>query len=167
MNFDLEDGMQRAHDMLEEVRENRRRLFVIGNGGSAAVASHIVNDFVNTSRIKASVVSDPALLTCMANDYGYDHAYARIIATQANKGDLLIGISSSGQSANIRNAAAAMTAAGGRVITLSGFKADNPLSSLGEINMWLDSNDYGFVEVGHLFLLHHLADWLKAEANGS
>ena len=62
---------------------------------------------------------------------------------------------------NIINAAKAFFELGGKVITLSGFDADNPLRKLGNLNIWLNSHQYGFVEIGHLFLLHHLSDSLK------
>ena len=66
--------------------------------------------------------------------------------------------------ADIRNAAAQMTSSGGTVITLSGFASDNPLRALGDINIWLDATDYGFVEIGHQFVLHNVADRFGAGA---
>jgi len=154
----LEDGIDAALAMLRGAREGGRGVFVVGNGGSAAIASHLVNDLVNKCRLRASVLHDASLLTCMANDYGYDNAFARMLETHAQAGDLLIAISSSGQSPNIRNAAAAVRARGGMAVTLSGFKEDNPLRQMGDLNLWLRSEDYGAVELGHLFFLHHLAD---------
>jgi D-sedoheptulose 7-phosphate isomerase len=77
---------------------------------------------------------------------------------------MLVAISSSGQSANIRNAAAEMRKLRGAVVTLSGLKRDNPLRSLGDVNFWLDSSDYGMVEIGHQFILHNVADRLRLGA---
>ena len=94
----------------------------------------------------------------MANDYGYENAFAQILAQTAKPGDVLVAISSSGNSKNICNAAVQMTNSGGTVITLSGFAGNNPLRSLGDINIWLDSGDYGFVEIGHQFILHNMSD---------
>ena len=94
----------------------------------------------------------------MANDYGYENAFARLVKQMAKPGDALVAISSSGRSLNIRNAAVEATASGCTVITLSGFAADNPLRALGDINVWLGSSDYGFVEIGHQFVLHNVAD---------
>jgi D-sedoheptulose 7-phosphate isomerase len=84
----------------------------------------------------------------------------------AAREDALIAISSSGQSANIRNAAAEMRRLGGKVVTLSGFKGDNPLRALGDFNIWLDSTDYGMVEIGHQFVLHNLADRIRLGMQG-
>jgi D-sedoheptulose 7-phosphate isomerase len=168
---EVTDRASRAHDaekamaslvtLLKDLRARGGRLYLVGNGGSAGVASHAVTDFVNVGKLRATTLHDPSLLTCMSNDYGYETAFARIIATLASSEDVLIAISSSGQSANIRNAASEMRKVGGRTITLSGFKRDNPLRSLGDDNIWLDSSDYGMVEIGHQFVLHNVADRIR------
>lgn len=154
----VEPGMTAAMQMLAQVRKNNDSAYVIGNGGSAGVASHAVNDLVNVAKLRAFTLHDPSLLTCMANDYGYENAFARILAQIAKPKDMLIAISSSGNSQNIRNAAVQATDSGMFVITLSGFAGDNPLRSLGDINVWLDSRDYGLVEIGHQFILHNMSD---------
>ncbi len=143
---------------LVKVRDDRGSVYVIGNGGSAAIASHVANDLINVVKLRATTLHDSSLLSCMANDYGYENAFSRVLGQMANPGDVLIAISSSGRSMNIRNAAAQMVDIGGTVITLSGFAPDNPLRSLGDVNVWLDSSDYGLVEVGHQFVLHNISD---------
>ena len=158
---DTEKSMLDVVAALKELRERQGRLYLVGNGGSAAVASHAATDLLNVGRLRAATLHDPALLSCMSNDYGFENAFARLVATLASPGDMLIAISSSGQSANIRNAAAEMRKHRGTVVTLSGFKNDNPLRSLGHVNFWLDSADYGMVEVGHEFVLHNIADRLR------
>ncbi|MBI3546729.1 MAG: SIS domain-containing protein [Gammaproteobacteria bacterium] len=157
-SVDIETGMQHAMEILTAARKRDSSVFLVGNGGSAGIASHATVDFVHVAKLRAHTVHDPSLLTCMSNDYGYENGYAKILGHLARAHDVLIAISSSGNSANIRNAAATVTQAGGTVITLSGFKPQNPLRSLGEINIWLDSHDYGLVEIGHQFILHNLAD---------
>lgn len=158
---DTEAAMLGLVALLNDLRQRRGQLFVIGNGGSAGVASHAVTDFVNVGKLRATTLHDSALLTCMSNDYGYEAAFARILSTMASPRDVLIAISSSGQSNNIRNAATTMRELGGTAITLSGFKRDNPLRMLGDINIWLDSADYGMVEIGHQFVLHNIADRIR------
>ncbi|TDR78463.1 D-sedoheptulose-7-phosphate isomerase [Paludibacterium purpuratum] len=147
-------------DMLVTLRHADGSLFIIGNGGSAAVAAHIQNDLVNKGKLRAHVLHEPSLMTCMSNDFGYDQAYARLVRQYARKGDMLVAISSSGKSSNILQAVAAAREAGASVISLSGFAEGNPLSELGDINFWSPSGDYGEVEVSHLFLLHYVADCL-------
>jgi D-sedoheptulose 7-phosphate isomerase len=153
-----ETGVLRAMQLLRQARERASSVYIVGNGGSAGVASHATTDFVNVAKLRAQTVHDPSLLTCMANDYGYENGFARILAQLARPGDVLVAISSSGKSQNIRNAADTVRQNGGTVLTLSGFDRDNPLRRLGELNIWLDSRDYGFVEIGHQFVLHNIAD---------
>ena len=154
----LEAGMVAALATLLEARSKNACVFVVGNGGSAAVASHAVIDLINVAKLRAFTLHEPAVLTCMVNDYGYENAYSTLLERLAKPGDVLIAISSSGRSMIIRNAAAHAASIGAKVITLSGFAPDNPLRTLGAINIWLDSSDYGMVEVGHQFVLHNLSD---------
>jgi D-sedoheptulose 7-phosphate isomerase len=160
--IDTESAMAELLGLLTGLRKRRGMLYILGNGGSAAVASHSVTDFLNVGKLRATTVHDSSLITCMANDFGYEAAYGRILATLALPGDALIAISSSGRSQNIAEAVRSMRERGGVTITLSGFAPDNPLRALGDHNLWLDSNDYGFVEIGHQFLLHNLADRMKS-----
>ncbi len=155
---DIEDGIAELMEMLLLLREEGRCLYVVGNGGSASVASHAVIDFLHVAGIRAFTLHDASVITCMANDYGYDRAFGDILSKVARAGDMLIAISSSGASENICNACRRMRECNGQVVTLSGFSADNPLRTLGDINLWLDSSDYGFVEVGHQFVLHNIVD---------
>lgn len=143
-----------------KVRERQGKVVVLGNGGSAAIASHVITDLRNVGGLCALTLHEAAPLTCYTNDFGYEQAFAKQIAAFAHAGDLLIAISSSGQSPNILNAAQAANDKGMAVMTLSGFKADNPLRKLGRWNYWLDSGHYGTVELGHLFVLHHITDHL-------
>lgn len=147
-------------DRLTEMRKNGRNLYLVGNGGSAGVAGHAVTDFFNVAKLRAITLHESSLLTCMANDFGYENAFARMLAQMVNPGDVVIAISSSGKSMNIRNAAMQAAQNGGMVVTLSGFAQDNPLRSMGEINFWLDSCSYGLVEIGHQFILHNISDRL-------
>jgi D-sedoheptulose 7-phosphate isomerase len=156
--LDLEAGVLRAMQILRAIRERGSRVHLIGNGGSAGIASHVATDFVNVAKLRAHTLHDSSIFTCMANDYGYENAFARMLLHLASKHDALIAISSSGRSANICNAAETVKNMGGTVITLSGFDSANTLRGMGDLNIWLDSCDYGFVEIGHQFMLHNVAD---------
>ncbi|MCQ8782836.1 D-sedoheptulose-7-phosphate isomerase [Mangrovibrevibacter kandeliae] len=135
-----------------------RRILFVGNGGSAGICSHLATDFSKNGGMRASAFNDGAVLTCLGNDYGYEHVFAKQIEWHAAAGDVLVAISSSGRSANILNAVAAARARDCVVYTLSGFKPDNPLRTLGDLNIFVDSPEYGFVEVGHLAILHSVLD---------
>ena len=155
---DLETEITSLQQRLLQLKNERQNLFIVGNGGSASVSAHAVTDFFNVSKIRATTLHESSLLTCMANDFGYENATARLLAQLLNPGDMVITISSSGNSMNMRNAATIAIEKGAYVVTLTGFSPDNPLRSLGHTNIWLDSDDYGFVEVGHQFILHNIAD---------
>jgi len=157
----LEQGMFAIVELLRECRERDGSVFVIGNGGSAAIASHVVIDLVNMAKMRATSMLDPAVTTCISNDYGYEQVYAMQVQRFARKGDVVIAISSSGRSKNILNAIEAARVADAQVITLSGFAEDNLLRQCGDYNLWLDSKDYGQVEIGHAFALHYVTDRLK------
>ena len=154
----LEAGMEDLWRRLNQLRNDGGHLYVIGNGGSAAVASHAVTDFFNVAKLRATTLHESSLMTCMSNDFGYENALGRMVKQLVKAGDVVIAISSSGKSMNIRNAVTEATIAGGYVVTFSGFAQDNPLRFLGDLNLWINSTDYGLVEVGHQFLLHNLSD---------
>lgn len=164
--YELEVAIVSLQDRLLKLKKNHQNLYIIGNGGSAGVAAHAVTDFFNVAKIRASTLHESSLLTCMANDFGYENAIARMLAQLLNTGDVVIAISSSGNSMNIRNAASIACEKGAYVVTLTGFSAENPLRRLGHMNIWLDSDDYGFVEVGHQFILHNIADRFNAKLIG-
>lgn len=133
-------------------------VYLIGNGGSSSVASHIAVDLMKFSRHEAHVLTDPALLTCFANDYGYENALREVIDRYISGEDALICISSSGRSENITRAAAFAHARGAYVATFTGFDWDNPLRAIGDCNYWVPSHNYGVVECAHLVLLHSLVN---------
>ena len=136
------------------------KLIFIGNGGSAAIASHMATDFSKNGGIRSLALNDSSMLTCLGNDLGYHQVFAKQVELHARSGDLVIAISSSGRSQNILNAVKAARAAKCKVVTFSGFTSDNPLRSLGDINFYLDSDRYGFVEIGHLTICHAILDFI-------
>ena len=156
-----QNGFEDILNLLKEIRKKRACVFLVGNGGSAAIVSHVFNDFINIGKLRAFTLHESSLVTCMSNDYGYENVYSKPLAILAQKNDLLIAVSSSGKSPNIINAANHIKKVGGKVITLSGFNKDYPLRKMGSVNFWLNSSDYGLVEVGHMFFLHCLSDHLN------
>jgi D-sedoheptulose 7-phosphate isomerase len=156
-----ENGTQKNLGMLESLRDRGGNLFLVGNGGSAAVVSHILTDFINVNKLNARTLHESSLLSCMSNDYGFENSFSKPLSTLSGENDLLIAVSSSGRSQNIHNAVKSVKKAGGQAITLSGFGEDNPLRSMGDLNIWLGSNSYGLVEIGHLFYLHYLSEHIK------
>ena len=154
----LDAGIAQAIARAMTAHAADNKLMIVGNGGSAGIASHTAIDFSKNGRMRTLAFSDSAALTCLGNDFGYEQVYAKQIEYHGRAGDLLIAISSSGRSANILNAADAARASGIGVITFSGFTPDNPLRTRGDLNFYAPSRQYGFVEIAHQTLLHALLD---------
>ena len=151
----LQDGIKEA---VELILRQDQMIMVIGNGGSAAIASHFHNDLCHAVGVRAMVFNDSSQLTALSNDHGYPSVFERPIKLWAGSGDLLVAISSSGKSENILRAVEAARTRGCGVITFSGFRSDNPLRKLGDLNFYVSSESYGEVEVSHMALTHFLTD---------
>ena len=154
----LADAFGRIAARAKEAHAGGHKLMFIGNGGSAGIASHMAIDYSKNGGLRSLAFNDGAALTCLGNDLGYDQVFAKQVEMHGRPGDVLIAISSSGRSPNILNAAKAARAGGIFVATLSGFDADNPLRRLGDVNLYLASHEYGFVEIGHAALCHAVLD---------
>ena len=148
-----------AKDILVEVKKNKNKVLVFGNGGSAAIASHVSIDLTKAAKIRSVNFNEADLITCFSNDYGYEKWVEKTIDFYADPNDVLILISSSGNSANMINACqAAKRQKISKVITFSGHKKNNPLSQLGDLNFWVDSKAYNFVENIHQIWLLNIVD---------
>ena len=157
-----DEAMQRATDLVHGQTAAGRKVIFVGNGGSAAIASHQAVDYWKNGGMRAIAFNDPALLTCVGNDFGYPHVFEKPVAMFADAGDVLIAISSGGRSENILRAVGAGLEAGCRVVTLSGFRPDNPLRGRGELNFYVPSDSYGYVEITHLAVCHCIVDTIIA-----
>jgi D-sedoheptulose 7-phosphate isomerase len=161
----LDAAVEWAVDAARRAAGQGCKIIFAGNGGSAGIASHMATDYSKNGGLRAWAMNDGSMLTCLANDYGYEQVFAKQIEFHGRAGDLLVAISSSGQSANILAAVAAARKLGCTVLTLSGFKPDNPLRKTGDMNLYLDSPAYGYVEIGHLALCHAILDYSMEWAN--
>ena len=139
-------------------RKNGGKVIIAGNGGSAAMASHVAIDLTKNAKIRAINFNEADLITCFANDFGYEEWVSRSLEFYADKGDLVILISSSGSSKNIINAAKKSRELGLKIITLSGFNPENPLKKMGDINLFANSRGYNIVEMSHHIWLVAIVD---------
>ena len=154
----LGEAFRKTIDDIQALNAAGNTLRFVGNGGSAGIASHMAVDFSKRGEIRANALNDAAMLTCLGNDLGYSEVFAHQVALHTRKGDVLVAISSSGQSENILRAAEEARKREARIITFSGFKTDNPLRGSGDLNYYVGSNEYGFVELTHMALLSALID---------
>ena len=150
--------VQAVVDFLFDALFEDRQVFIIGNGGSASIASHVSVDFAKVARVRSSTFNNANLITCFANDYGYENWVVEAIKAYLNKNDMMILISSSGTSKNIVNAAKYCKKNSIQLITLSGFKKNNPLSKYGNVNFHINSDQYNFIEMSHHIILVYLVD---------
>jgi D-sedoheptulose 7-phosphate isomerase len=140
----------------------KNKIIVCGNGGSASISSHFSTDLNKIAKIRCVNFNEANLITCLANDYGYENWLAKAIDFYGDKNDVLIAISSSGESKNILNACKkAINKKFSKVVTFSGFSNKNSLKKLGNINFWVNSNNYNYIENLHQIWLLSVVDSLK------
>ena len=141
------------------IKKNKKKIIIFGNGGSAAISSHFSVDMTKNANIRCINFNEPDLITCFSNDFGYDNWLSNSIKFYGDKGDILIAISSSGKSKNIINGcAAAKKKKFSKIITLTGYSINNPVMKKGDINLWINSKAYNFIENIHQFWLLLLVD---------
>jgi len=154
----LSAGLDQAVDLVLDRTGAGNKLIFIGNGASASIASHQSTDFWKNGGMRAIAFNDSSLLTTVSNDFGYRFVFEKPVAMFADRGDVLVAISSSGRSENILLGVKAAKKKGCRVVTLSGFRTRNPLRAAGDINFYVPSGSYGYVEICHLAICHCILD---------
>ncbi len=153
-----EEAMQKLVGLFSQIKKNEKQVFFIGNGGSAAIASHMTADFMKNGGMKTYSLYDNSVTTCMGNDYGYEYIFSRPLEFLGNKGDLLVAISSSGNSQNIVNAVQVARKKDMEVLTLSGFRKENRIIGMGVYNIYVPVSHYGMVESIHNLILQQIVD---------
>lgn len=154
----FEEGMNLLVECISIIKAKQKQLYFIGNGGSSAIASHMTADFMKNGRMKTCSLYDNAVITCMGNDYGYEYIFSKPLQILMNEDDLLIAISSSGNSKSIVNAIEEARKKRAKVITFSGFKEDNLIKKKGDINIYVPISKYGIVESIHNLILQQVVD---------
>jgi len=164
----LDKAIKRTVSLVLAHKRAGNKTIVIGNGGSASIASHTAIDLLKNANIPAIAFNDSSLITCLSNDLGYEFVFQKPVEMLSKKGDVLFSISSSGKSKNIVNASKAAKRKGCSVVTMSGFSSRNPLKKLGRINFYVPSGSYGYVEIAHAAICHCITDRLieKNNSNG-
>ena len=163
--FGYAEGMQGLVGLFSRVKCQGKQVFFIGNGGSAAIASHMTADFMKNGGMKTYSLYDSSVTTCMGNDYGYEFIFSRPLEFLGNPGDLLVAVSSSGNSPNIINAVRAAAKKQMQVVTFSGFERENKINGMGRYNVYVPCSSYGIVESVHNLMLQQIVDMI-AERDG-
>jgi len=156
-NFDT-SLIDKSVSLISSCNNNGGKVYIVGNGGSSSIASHVSVDLAKVANIASDTFNNTNLITCFANDYGHDHWVSEAVKAYMKKNDILILISSSGISKNIVNAAKHCHEENIPLITLSGFDEDNSLSKLGNINIHIKSENYNYIEMSHHIILVSIVD---------
>jgi len=144
---------------LKKMHSHGNKAIIVGNGGSAAIASHFSVDLTKNASVRCINFNEADLITCFANDYGFDNWMKEAVNFYGDEGDVLIAISSSGKSKDIINGCiSARENNFSKIVTFSGFDENNPLNNYGDLNFWIDSKAYNFVENIHQFWLLAVVD---------
>jgi D-sedoheptulose 7-phosphate isomerase len=162
------DAIEKASDCLVEALQQGKKILSCGNGGSHCDAMHFAEELSgryreNRPALAAMAISDPSHITCVSNDFGYNYIYSRFIEGLGNPGDVLVGISTSGQSANIIEAVKAAKEKGMKVVLLTG-KDGGALAGMGAIEIRVDH--FGFadrIQEIHIKVIHILIQLIEAK----
>tara|TARA_B110000967_G_C18865621_1_gene552541 strand:+ start:323 stop:910 length:588 start_codon:yes stop_codon:yes gene_type:complete len=138
--------------------KKKNKILIFGNGGSAAIASHVSVDLTKNAKIRTVNFNESDLITCFSNDYGFERWIEKAVDFYADKNDTLILISSSGKSKNMINACKAAKRKKVKVISFTGHTKNNPLSKISDLSLWVNSKAYNFVENTHQIWLLTVCD---------
>ncbi len=144
--------------LTHEVHDAGRSLYFVGNGGSAMIASHMAADATKNGGLRGMAFNDAALLSAVSNDISFEDVFALPLSRLGHAGDLLMTISSSGNSPNILRALETGRRIGMHMVTLSGKNAQNRSRALGDLNFYLPADRYGWVECAHQLIIHYWFD---------
>ena len=163
------DAITSAADLLLDCHARGRVVFVVGNGGSAATASHLACDLAKGTRLGGAptfrvvpLTDNVPLLTAWANDTSYDRVFAEQLASLARPGDLLLAISASGNSPNVVAAAEAARELGATTVALTG-RTGGRLALLADLAVRVPSDRIELVEDAHLIVAHSLCVALRQQ----
>ena len=139
---------------IKEKKIKKKNIFIFGNGGSSSTANHFAVDMTKNAKINVTSFSNDNLITCYANDYGYDNWTKNIIKTSAKRNDLVIFVSCSGNSSNVVNASKYCKRKSIYTFSLTGMDKNNKLNKVSNSYFWVDSKAYNQIEIiHHVFLL--------------
>lgn len=160
-------ALTRAAAILDKANTSRQVVYACGNGGSAAISNHLHCDHLKgiqtDTQVKPKIVSLSATIetiTAIANDISYADVFVYQLRTMADAGDVLITISSSGDSENVVRAAEWAKANGVAVISMTGFSGGRT-AKLADVNLHVDGDNYGVIEDVHQSLMHIMAQYLR------
>jgi D-sedoheptulose 7-phosphate isomerase len=166
INHELKNKILKISDLISEALKSNNTVYWIGNGGSATDSLHISGELVGRFRDDRKplrsicLCSDVSAMTCISNDYGYENVFSRQIQAHTKKGDVVVGISTSGNSLNIQKGIEVANYLGAITIGLLGKKGGN-VSSLCHTSLVIDSNSTMRIQEMHITIGHIICDLIE------
>ena len=163
---ELTPAIESAVSLLVAAFGDGKKLLVMGNGGSAADAQHFVAEIVGRFKLERSALpalaltTDTSILTAIGNDYGYDRVFSRQVEAHAAPGDVVVGISTSGNSPNVQFALEAARERGCRTLALLG-KDGGSIKGVAELSLIVPSSDTPRIQEGHITIIHIVCDLVE------
>jgi D-sedoheptulose 7-phosphate isomerase len=155
---DIINDLIQVRNIFLKISKKKGKILIFGNGGSAAIASHVSVDLTKNAKIRTVNFNESDLITCFSNDYGYERWIEKAVDFYADPNDALVLISSSGKSKNMLNACKAAKRKKIKIISLTGHTKNNPLSKVADLSLWINSKAYNFVENTHQIWLLTVCD---------
>ncbi|MCW3785104.1 D-sedoheptulose 7-phosphate isomerase [Plebeiibacterium sediminum] len=162
-NFAL---LKEAGDIMVSALKNGGKIISCGNGGSMSDAMHFAEELTGRFRderkgLAAISISDPSHITCVGNDYGFDYIFSRYVEAVGNTGDVLLAISTSGNSANVLKAAEVAKERGIKIIALTG-KSGGKLKEISDVELRISHNEYSDrIQEIHIQIIHSLIHYIE------
>ena len=162
LNLETNNKLISISKIFKRASLKKRKIIFLGNGGSAAIASHVSVDLTKNANVRAINFNEADLITCLSNDKGYENWMKSALELYSDNGDIVVLISTSGTSQNIIMAAKWCLENKKMLITFTGRKKNNKLKLINKkgINLWVDSNSYNHVEMVHHIWLLSIVDFL-------
>ncbi len=157
------DQLLECANVFKKYKNNKKnKIIFFGNGGSASICNHVSVDLSKNAKVKATTFNEANLITCLSNDYGHDKWMMEALKIHCEKNDLVVFVSSSGNSKNIVNAARWCKQKKIKIVTFTGFSKNNLLNRINKngLSLWVNSKAYNHVEMCHLYFLLAIVDFI-------
>lgn len=162
------DKIEKFVNMMIDTYKNNKKILVFGNGGSASDAQHFVGELVGRFKLERNALpaialnTDTTVMTAIGNDYGYDNLFKRQVEAFAHEGDLVIGISTSGNSENVVRAMRKARSMGAKTVGMTG-STGGKLSELSDIIITVPSENTPRIQEAHIAIIHIVCELLERE----
>lgn len=160
------DDIIRLSDKITNALKNEKKILIFGNGGSAADAQHVAAEFINRFKKERiplpaiALTTDTSILTAISNDYSFDEIFSKQVQALCNKGDIVIGISTSGNSPNVIRALIAAKEKGGFTVSFIGGKSCK-MSEISDMTIAVKSTDTPRIQEVQIFIFHILCEMVE------